>query len=269
MTDADYHGVHTADEFEIAAAYATATAELCACGYPVIVELDVSGLTPHPDVDAMIAAEYYIMQRDARRTAKERAGEFDNIGDIVDAYSNDEVESTAVESGESWQRAVFASNEHHNIAQAFVDAFGLDEKAYEEFNKYSQGGEINPLVLAALTTQRRWMSDFGADRVQRAYTIKPIWPEIFEDYWNDDDAALEEKADKIIAAGYELVTLDDVYNQVNFITKKKLYERPGVGTGSREFHGTASSYFLKAFPDIKIPEESPFKVDQIDEDDDE
>ncbi len=108
------------------------------------------------------------------------------------------------------------------------------------------------------------MSDFDESRVLRVTTYQPIWDKVLDNYWETDDEDLEKEAERIEAAGYHIVTLDDVANQSGVIGSVKVLYEKGKRE-SREYHGTFSTFFKQAFPDIPIPDESPFQVSDPDE----
>lgn len=265
ITSKDYEGVHSTGSMVIAAGYAYGTVSKCRCGYPVIIELDVSGLNPLPDIDAMLVAESAVLDRYALDRAKTIVGEHDHIEDAIGDYGMDDCESESVQEGSHWTDIATADFNCANVARAFQATYQDDNRAWDAFIKYAQGGDIALEVLANLTEQRRWMHDFEKEHVQAVYAYQPIWDDIIENYWETDDADLEAKAKRIEAAGYQVVTLDDAWGGSFSINEKLLYKKPGPKKGSGEYHGTSSAYFQKAFPEIKIPKESPFKVEDLDD----
>lgn len=260
ITAEDYHGVHTTTMLR-AAGYAYSTAKKCRCGYPVIIELDVTGMKPLPDVDAMMVAEGAVLDNYSRRRVKEMAEEYDNIFDAIDEYSMDECESDErIEAGSHWTQISTEFFNCVNLAKAFQNAYGDNDAAWEAFKEFGKSGTIAQDVLGSLTDQKRWMYDFGPERVQRIISFKPIWEKILEDYWHSGDKDHKKEVERIKGAGYDVVTLEDAYSGSFSLTEVELYLKSGVKRLSGEFHGTSSVYCQRAFPEIKIPNDSPFQV---------
>lgn len=271
ITAADYEGVHTTTKFDQAASYAASAVEKCRCGYPVVLELDVSGLSAMPDIDAVLTAESGMLDNDSRRFIKDIVDEENDIESAIQAVSDrmeyrDNEDQANV--GEHWSTYAFEDFNLGNVPQAFLDAYGDEDKAWTALVEYANGGAPAPEVLANLTSQRRWITDFDEARVLRVIAFKPIWDKILDNWWDTGDEELTKRAEAIEAAGYDIVTLDTIANFMDAVqTTKVIWERSKKAE-SGEFHGTSSDFVRKALPKITIQVEPPFPVTDPDEGED-
>lgn len=258
ITDADYYGVHTANGFDMAAVYAVGAVETCHCGYPVVVELDVSGLTALPDIDAVMEAEDAVFDNKALR---EIALNADSIWDAIDEISESlSYAQLDVGVGSDWIDAVFEDFSFVNLAQAFVNVYKDEDLALRKFKQYGETGTVSDRVLADLTAQRRWLHNFELERVQRVYAFKPVYPKVLDVPYDDESDA---KIAAIENAGYTVITLEDL-GQNNLVKKLLLYENSDYADkSSGEYHGTSSQFLEAAFPALTLPAVAPFSVAEI------
>jgi len=246
---ADYEGVHTTGSSLIAAAYAmSAWRNHNEDGYPVNVLLDVSGLKPLPDVDAMLrgaeAADDLISHY------RKLVADGENFWDLL---NEDDYRELDAQVGDSPAAFVFEDTGTHvlNAIETYASSSGLD--AEEVFEKFLKDGELPPEALTILVNQQRYLDDFDLDRVLRIEAIKPWWDKVLLS-WDDDEFQ------ELAARGYEVFTLDE-WPFVNEGTTKVVWEAPDakerLGTG--EYHGTTSLVIELAFPGL-IPKKTPFPL---------
>ena len=268
VTDADYEGVHTTNKFDQAAAYADGAVTKCRCGYRVVLELDVSGLTAMPDIDAVLVAERS-MDKEGLAFVKTVVEETDNIDAAIQAVNDRNYESDlSAHVGDPWENYVLESFDLANIPQAFLDAYGDEDEAWDALVEYANGAdEATPEVLANLTSQRRWLTDFDESRVLRIIAFKPIWGEILDSWWDMDDEELTAEAERIQEAGYDIVTMETMASYGDAVQTTKLIWERSKSAKSGEFHGTSSDFVRAAFPNLPIPKEPPFPVTEVEEDD--
>ncbi len=276
VNESHYEGTHSTTSFDQASAYATGTVEKCRCGYPIVIELDVSGLKALPDVDALLEAENSVHDKYARDYMRDIVADEDHIQNVIDRV-NDGSESDSddyARAGDSWPKAAFQDMSMVNLPSAFLSVYEDDDKAFDALKHYTETGEVSDEVLAELTTQRRWLHDFDAKRVQAVYAFKPPYEIIMENWWegdSEDSEETEREVAKIERAGYDVITEERVFESMDLIqTKKTLYEKKGKKSG--QYHGTSSALFEQAIPEIKIPKEPPFPVvdpDDLEDEDEE
>ena len=269
ITGKDYEGVHTTTWFDLAAGYATGTVEKCRCGWPLVLELDVKGLRAMPDVDAMLTAEEVVLGVEVRRDMKKIADSVEDIDGAVDAVDEEhqyDDNDDQAQVGDHWAAYATENFNRVNLPKAFKLTYKDEADAWAAFSEYVLKGTIAPEVLANLTSQRRWLTDFTEERVIRVTAFKPPWDTILDNWWEMDDEELTRKAEAIEAAGYDIVSLETIGNGSNAVqTKQVLWER-SQSVKSGEFHGTSSDLVKKALPGIPLPAEPPFPVEEVAED---
>lgn len=239
----DYYGVHTTGSVEIAGVYASgAWREAKAVdleAYPVILTLDVSGLHALPDVDAIAHAALLLADTSVRRQFE---GE-----DLQSAYDMWDIDCENIRVGADAHQAIA---EHVQYSGGPMVAFD-DDEAWE---RWVRTGEYTDGEAARLVDQRRYLQDFTWGRVVEAQAMKPWWPELLEEPYDD---ASEAKLKAVEEAGYKAVTVEDL-GFANIIELTTIAEGGGA-RGDEQYHGTSSWHLARAFPGIGLPP-SPFPV---------
>ena len=239
----------------------------------MVLELDVSGVSAMPDIDAVMTAETGLLDKDTVEFIAEAIEDADNIHDAIsevgDRMNMRESGEDQASVGDHWTTYPFEDFNLANVPQAFLDAYGDEDKAWDALVAYIKGGDVEPAVLANLTSQRRWIADFDEKRVLRITAFKPPWPKIMDNWWDDDDEDLTKQAERIQAAGYDIVTLDTIGNGGNAVQTTQVLWEKSKKAASGEFHGTSSDFVREAFPKLAIPDETPFPVTDPAEDDEE
>jgi len=252
VTREDYYGVHTTDSLAIAATYATgATFEFWSGehyvrsapgtdSYPVIISLNTSGLEALPDVDALAQAAEWL---DAPWMRNQFEGmSLDEAQDMWEYQSELQVGSD-----------VGASVVEETVQRGVVWAFE-DEYAWEV---WVERGEYTPEVAIALVQQKRFLTDIGYDRLVGIDAMKPWWPYVLEEPY---DETAEQKIERIAAAGYKAVTIEDFfYDQLVDVQEVARGPAPDAYV---EYHGTSSISAQAAFPEVSLPP-NPFPVQDI------
>lgn len=230
-TKADYEGVHTTTSLDVAAVYAMGAVKDEPSSYPVIIALNVFGLTALPDVDALAQASYILGDNSIR-------GQFDGVDlqSASDAWEyqseygvGDDVNSVVMES------VVYG----WGPMTAFLDL--PDGEA--QWDHWVSTGEYTPEAAIALVKQRRYITDFGFERVVRIDAMKRWWPEVLY----PDDARVEE----VESAGFHPVTLDELFGG-NLLELKEIVRGPAPDRDV-EYHGTSSRAAQLAFPEVTLP----------------
>lgn len=248
----DYDGVHTANEKVIAAAYAIGSWNQQVQGadpnsvYPVIVTLDVSGLDPLPDVDAMLkGAEAADVMRGEFRSMR---GEGRDFWEILNETDYTETEANA---GDHPASFIF-EDMGRNVALAiegYAEDIGADPQ--DVLDTFVDTGELPAAVLTRLVGQQRYLVDFDLDRVVRIEAVKPWWHRVEYDHDDDD-------AERASSLGWHVFTLGDIPFDEG--ETKVIYQAPDAADRTDvEYHGTTSATIEAAFGEI-IPAETPFHV---------
>lgn len=244
----DYAGVHTSTDFDLAAVYAYGAWHTVRKrepdAYPVVLALDTRGLEALPDVDALVNAAQLLGDESVR-------------ADLADA------EISLHEAPDWWEIPLIEVFEGADVSSALVEVsqekgpWGAFETE-EEWERWLSTGEYTKEQAIRLTDQKRYLDDFGLDRLVQAVAIQPWWPEIMEIYDEQSECVAQALED----AGWAVVTIDDLIGGYLPIKKHLLYG-PTDTPQWAEFHGTSSYHLHLAFPELELPE-NPFPVQDVD-----
>jgi hypothetical protein len=247
--NSDYEGVHTTGSRLIAGAYAMGTWD-SGDGYPVIVTLDVSGLKPLPDVDAMLRGAEAVADLLGQYRTEVKAG-----ATFYSLLNEDDFAQSEVSVGEEPAAFIFEDVGAHVLTA--IDEEQDPEAVFEQFLK---SGKLPDSVLTRMVDQQRYLNDFDIDRVVRVEALRPWWHQVL---FASDDAEDDDKVAALEARGYTVFTLEDWPFHDPGETRT-LWEAPDAKKRKDvEYHGTTSLVIELAFPGL-IPEETPFPI--IDED---
>lgn len=230
-------GVHTTFDFVIAALYAT-TAERTMGGYGVVLDLDMSGLEPLPDYDAVLYLDSFLTD--------------EGIREGYEGYTLAEAASEDFDPNRGMTDNPFAA-----YAEARRDPFaGFTE---ESFQRWVETGGYDVGVLAGAVNQRRYMANVGVERLRAVYAFRPVYPRML------DVEIQSEEAEALVALGWQVV---DLYGDISSLRLDValLAERAGGGIVidprkarvpfRGEYHGTTSDVVASAFGLVLPP--SPF-----------
>lgn len=249
-TEEDYHGVHTTSSRLIAQAYAMGTwRNNEGQGYPVVVTLDVSGLKPHPDVDAMIrggeAQKHFLPEH------RQRAKDGESFYDMLEDEGYDDTWDTTA--GDDPAAFVFEAIGLRSLAaiETYAERHKLD--AQDVFDSYLESGVLPQEALMYLVEQQRYFHDFDITHVVRIEAMQPWWSAVL---WSWDDV----EANRVESDGFYVFTMDQWPFSSSGTTGKVLWEAPDAALREHvEFHGTSSPAVESAFPGI-IPTATPFPL---------
>jgi len=250
MGEDPHHGVHTTSTFNIAASYAMNTWRANSKhGYPVVITLDVTGLTPLPDVDACLQAQETLYEPWYRKEVKDRLEEGWDVYEFIEYFSEREY------SGRSQTPEQIVFEEYQGAPQPFSVIEGLydPDKAQEVIERYANGAPLPGEVLMEMVDQRRFLTDFHEDRVYKIEAFRPWHERIVDAYWGEppwEQTNAEEN-------GYHVVILEEILESGGDFDPgevRVLYERPGSEPKESQYHGTVSFLAAAAFPDIPLPD---------------
>lgn len=243
----DYEGVHTTDSLALAATYAIGAADAArkdghGDAYPVVLELDVAGLTALPDIDAVVEATALLNDRSIRKQYQGMS--------LLEANDSEESDES-FEEGDNVIAIVIGQQQHGRIPSAFGAL--PDDDADAAFEHWVQTGEYPEEVAIALVNQKRYLVDIGFDRLVRVLAVKRWWPEALG-YGDDDE--VQEEAERLEAQGYAVVTSDEYEIDTTTIP---VYEGPTRRNAVTDYHGTSSWHATAAFPELSLPPD-PFPI---------
>lgn len=253
--ESDYEGVHTTGNKLIAAAYAMGTWNGDPDSYPVIITLDVSGLEPLPDVDAMVhgAAAADELLSSYRSLVKDSGWTLD------DFIEDDDYREIDAQAGEEPAAFIFEDVGHH-VAQAirdYAEEAGEDEE--QLFGRFINAGELPPGVLMRLAQQQRYLHDFEQKRVVCIEAVKPWWHQVL---FGGDEGEADERIAQLEERGFHVFSLEDQWSPDDVGETMTIWEAPNASRRKKtEYHGTTSAAVESAFPGL-IPEETPFPIER-------
>jgi hypothetical protein len=210
--------------------------------YPVIVELNMQGLPFTIDYDA---ARWF---NGAVQAAIEESEDFDALENYLDyAETEEETPSSMIEalfylSGAKPDRAVYNLRDW------------LRERAdpMEAFVKIKKDG-IPDELLAQVSGQFRYTQDVPTGRIVAVHYIRPVFNYLFPHY-DDQDYHHDKIIERIEAAGYDTVSLENVYDDIEVLTIVKSIDMSQslfpVENQHIEFHGTSWRNLLSAAPEL-------------------
>lgn len=256
----DYHGVHTTTDENIAAVYATGATykgffvdhyiENRPGAYPVILALDVSGLQPLPDVDALAQAAYYLGDSWLRSSYYGV-----DLQEALESYHDYEFLGPGNDVGSAvMEMAVYSLGP----ASAFYDL----PDGEEQWQTWIETGAYSEDVAIAMVKQKRYLADFGLDRLVAVRAMKPWWGYVLEDAEAGEE--YKRQIEQIEDLGYRAVTVDDLLNE-NVLTTTPIYTAD-QSERRVEYHGTSSWHLMQAFPEISVPP-SPFPLSEMNPED--
>ena len=266
-TSRDAHvGVHTATEELQAAVYAVQRAMLDGT-VAVIFHLDVSGLTPLPDRDAMIEGETSIYDTifhdDAVREAYEERDEDALIEALDEARNYYEAESEAPPT--EWVEAANAEYDRGKQYRFFAALLSLSgDDLFAALDALSERGALRADIAMAIAAQQRYMTQIGLDRVVQIDIMRPIRPKFWdygdrsetgEDYPPDDDSLPQIFTDE---DAFESSLMPDVVT---------VYVAPAGRKARIEYHGTDLARARAAFPELAqvLVNPFPYVQEKVDE----
>jgi hypothetical protein len=261
-------GFHTTGTIEVAACYAQAHV-VTSMGYelgealddyPAIVTLDMDGLTPLADYDAektlwpniiYVLRGFFRMNPDANENnlqawlevdvseGREPLGRGDSATDALFTIAGWRIESPyAALSSTIWQMP-------------------RPREGVMEFLRRLASEEEKPSadLLCALSDQYRYADDVSESRVLAVDSMRPYWPELL-DYQEDESGS--DRAEKIEAAGWSVLDVDDVYSEQARVVTTRVYSKRSRPKRP-EYHGTSYRNLLSAAPRLgkKLPVPPP------------
>jgi hypothetical protein len=249
--ESDYEGVHTTGSRLIAGAYAMGTWDNGE-GYPVIVTLDVSGLKPLPDVDAMLRGAEAVDDLLGHYRTEVKTG-----ATLYSLLNEDDFAQSETQAGADPSAFIF-----EDIGSHVLTAIEGEAKPEAVFKAFLKSGKLPDSVLTRMVNQQRYLNDFDIDRVVRIEALRPWWHRVL---YGEDDGEADAEIERVEGLGYQVFTIADLPFQDHDIQTKKLWEAPDAKKRKKvEYHGTTSLVIELAFPGL-IPEETPFPISEADE----
>jgi NUDIX domain len=245
-------GVHTADTVEAAATYAVQRAMIDGT-LGVILHLDVTGLEPLPDRDAIMKAD------------SDPSWLFDEVDGLHDAVvAGDEELSEELLQGQldvsdyyvsegapptEWtEGAVAALTEEHDNALLGVLLDLEPAELLAALQMLAEARSFPAVVWMRVVGQQRYMTPFGLDRVVQIDAVRPIRDELWtwdemqatgDDYPPDDPDQPELFSDSLFADGQWMPQTVTLWRNPD--------ARPGAQV---EYHGTDLRRARYAFPEL-------------------
>lgn len=245
----EHLGVHTASDYGRAVLYAVQRA-MVGGTVGVVLHLDVDGLEPKPDRDAMMQASrdmsYLFDEVDGLAEAVDE-GDTDLVEELLEGL-RDEFEEGEMWSASTWTEGVYHvldEYEGHKILSALLDMSGDDLLSTLQSLRTKKAFPAR--VWMAVIGQQRYMVPIGADRLVQVDMVRPIrnelwtWEEMDElgDEYPSDDPDQPQVFSETMFFNEEWTP--DVY---------VAWKAPKGHHGRIEYHGTDTTRVVKAFPEL-------------------
>lgn len=239
-------GVHTTGDMDRATWYAVssaATNPVDETNVGIILELDVSGLIPVPDYDALVlqesiggAAERELFDEEEAWVAlSEEDGEA--LVDIARGLQ-EHAEYYWDEHVENWNDALRMHVRGENVEDVLGSFANLDyEEAVDAAFVAKETGLFPLEVYMDAVDQRRYFQLIGFDRLLAVYAVHPVDVDRLIWDWSEGDYPDEGEAPLVMEYEYPVPPME------------KLWERKKKGA-SPEYHGTDLFAAKAAFPEI-------------------
>ena len=258
------HGVHTHPGFhttrnrDVAAAYACAkvlarhTTEPDADegvpasvdDYPVVVELDMRGLTPLVDYDAehFLDGLYEVVRHTARDAGLRPEGLSENIlRDLAREIAEGDYESTDLcGDGMNWIGLAFAPDSYTRQAlEAWLD---VDEVlAVEAVRAILEKRRLPERALMLAVDQYRYQEEVGEERVLEVLAVHPVADEVFDDDGSEEMETIGERW-----PGFTIGEASDFEPRFDYL---RIWQRPHE-VAHVEHHGTTWARLSLACPGV-------------------
>lgn len=208
--------------------------------YPVIVEVDMSGLEPAHDVDA----RWLLKQGGLVDFAREALESGDPVG-WLESPGDSQVDGTNT----NVEIALFESFAAHETEPAQVlHNYVVDmppEEAIATLRTVAAGGRSALEVAMRAIGQYRYAQDVPVDRVVAVHYVRPFWPTVLD---TERDEETEQLASALEDAGWDVVGVDDL-GQIQ-ATAREVWRRPEPEGARIEYHGTGYRNLLLAAPEL-------------------
>ena len=253
-------GVHATDSFDAAVAYAVHKASQEGdldngkpnCG--IVFELDMSGLEPLPEADALVVKkDEDVVIKAIREVVEEaRPRNNDELADAVGCFAEMMLEDSEPEDPyNDWFTAFWIENVYKpspwTILNVLIDLADNESEYLATVIKHSfKHGEFPLEVWARAIGQYRYMSSVGHDRLLRVWAIRPV-----NDLLNDCDFTDDYDDEPMTFSQYEIGVPDRI-----------LMWDSGRRVDDPMYHGTDISRARSAFPEIGKRIVSPWSYGQ-------
>ena len=258
-----FPGFHTAENEETTYAYAQQkvapetvgrvapedVADYLIDDYPVVIELDMSGLPRLTDYDAEHFVRPKLLQL-GQHIASEAARSDQSLAEILEEHvefgedQRDWMPSTAVEYLYHYGASV---TEEPSAALLKV---ADDSGQPEEFLRRLADGQLSKNDLASITGQYRYLVDVPTGRISAVYYLKPWWPDVLDIESGFED---EELFRAVQQAGWNVIDVEDVLSNSLEVMGTKVYGEPVMRGGRPEYHGTTYHNLVAAAPELELP----------------
>jgi len=249
-----YMGVHTTTCMNRAAGYARGACRALE-GWLVALVLDVAGLDPMPDVDAL--EDWRMLDTN---------GALEILTDV--GMSLEDANERWLEGDETYEQPIMPGDDPiiHSFAQgvgnpfrAALDAFSdeeealsnlvyaLDENAWEQAFPGAEYPMGEDRLKAYMIPQRRYLRDIQVGRLVRVEVIRPWYPRALDPGDGNETNHGESAGEMAEAAGLQTVALEDLdYWNVQTKTVWSSGRRGRV----EEYHGTSSELLPEIFEEL-------------------
>jgi hypothetical protein len=262
MVREDYLGVHTTGSLERATIYAINKAQVTPDSIGIIYVLDMVGLDPLPDIDAVVQAEIHgwMLQELLNEEPVQAAFSACDVDELYDAVHEvievmTEVEGPQVEY--TWTDSATNEVAYQDSYRAGLVLQSLNpDELFELFAEAQELGGFPPSFWADVVQQHRYLTGVGLDRVVEVLAVRPVrqdlWgegeddPQRYEQDWPDKD----EDAPQIFTS--------EEFADEHWLPDMVVLWSSGHTVTDPEYHGTDLTRAQESFPELNLTNPWPY-----------
>jgi hypothetical protein len=251
-------GVHVTGDFSRACVYAMQRAYLQGDSIGIVLVLDVAGLEPLPDVDAVLQSETYGYAARELLDEIEDTSDADSVREAIDSLREHQ-EFEGEMPPDTWLDGAYAALDQDDQARLLQVLGGLDDDALmAEVQFVEEHSNFSLNVWMAVVAQARYMVPIGFDRLVEVRALRPVR----HDLWGrgpDDPARYEQEYPDDDPEAPQVFTEENFFEGDWAPDSKTLWSR-GREPVEPAYHGTDIVRARLAFPEI--PLENPWEYTQ-------
>jgi hypothetical protein len=253
-----FPGFHTGETMEIAAPYAQrkgveygnnndSPTRKRIYDYPVIVTMDMRGLRPMADHDAIVFAQEAI--RTVAQQALEHADEH-GIAHTLQIFASDEFDDNERFPDNAYDALLYLSTPCLRSPAGCMASMvenKSESAARRVMETIAKGGRDLDYWLAKAVGQFRYTQDISAERIIEIRYMRPYWDEVYFGSEGMSDA----KAERIEKNGWGLMSADDgqIYLKTKTVWRnQEQLHFPWIKNRRTEYHGTSYRNVILAAP---------------------
>lgn len=263
MLREDYLGVHTTGSLERATIYAVNKAQVTPDSIGLIYVLDMEGLDPLPDIDAVVQEESHgwmvaeLLDEEMVQAAF-RAGDVDELYEAVHEYIDlGALEGEGPNAEYTWTDCAVSEVDYQDGYRAGLVLQSMTpDELYELLVAADQAGGFPATFWADTVQQHRYLTGVGIDRVIEVLAVRPVR----QDLWGegDDDPPRHEQDWPEEDEDAPQIFTNDEFGEENWLPDMVTIWSSGREVDDPEYHGTDLTRAQTSFPELSLANPWPY-----------